>query len=64
MGDVEMKTEELQGGWERTVKDLSSGAAGGIAQVLIGKVKFLIPVHRSRFVLLLRSRSTGNGEWS
>ena len=29
--------EELQGGWDRTVKDLTSGAVGGIAQVLIGK---------------------------
>ena len=25
-----------KGGWERTAKDLVSGAAGGIAQVLLG----------------------------
>ena len=31
--------EEVQGGWDRTVKDLTSGAAGGIAQVLIGELR-------------------------
>jgi hypothetical protein len=38
MGDTEVKAEELQGGWARTAKDLTSGAAGGVAQVLIGKL--------------------------
>jgi hypothetical protein len=29
--------EKEIGGWERTAKDLVSGAAGGIAQVLLGQ---------------------------
>ena len=33
---AELEREEV-GGFERTVKDLVSGAAGGIAQVLIGQ---------------------------
>ena len=38
--------EEVQGGWDRTVKDLTSGAAGGIAQVLIGELRsFYLLIH-------------------
>ncbi len=31
------KLEAENASWERTAKDLSAGAAGGIAQVLLGK---------------------------
>lgn len=31
------KLEEDNASWTRTVKDLSAGAAGGIAQVLLGR---------------------------
>ena len=34
--NVDAETVELQQGMGRTAKDLISGAAGGIAQVLIG----------------------------
>lgn len=36
MADAAAEIEES--GWKRTVKDLFSGAAGGIAQVLIGEL--------------------------
>lgn len=32
---AELEVEDA--GWARTAKDLTSGAAGGIAQVLLGK---------------------------
>jgi hypothetical protein len=32
------KVEAENGGWERTAKDLVAGAAGGIAQVLLGEL--------------------------
>jgi hypothetical protein len=32
------KVEAENGGWERTAKDLMAGAAGGIAQVLLGEL--------------------------
>ena len=31
------KVEAENAGWERTAKDLFAGAAGGVAQVLLGK---------------------------
>lgn len=37
MDDIEADTSS----WERTAKDLVSGAAGGIAQVLLGKSVFV-----------------------
>lgn len=37
MADAAGEIEES--GWKRTVKDLFSGAAGGIAQVLIGELE-------------------------
>ena len=51
------------GGLTRTLKDLFAGAAGGIAQVLLGEFKtslsysFLTPRHSIQ-LLLLRSRAT------
>lgn len=40
MGDVDIRTLEIeQGSWAQTGKDLGSGAAGGIAQVLLGEFK-------------------------
>lgn len=35
---IEKELEEEVGGVARTVKDLFSGAAGGVAQVLLGKM--------------------------
>ena len=40
MADAAAELEE--GGMVRTLKDLFAGAAGGIAQVLLGKFGFLI----------------------
>lgn len=38
MGDVDLRTLEAeQSSWAQTGKDLGSGAAGGIAQVLLGE---------------------------
>lgn len=38
MADVDIRTlEDMSTSWEQTGKDLGSGAAGGIAQVLLGK---------------------------
>lgn len=39
MADVDIRTleSEQDAGWKQTAKDLGSGAAGGIAQVLLGK---------------------------
>ena len=38
MADADIRTMESEdGSWAQTGKDLGSGAAGGIAQVLIGK---------------------------
>ena len=36
------KLEAENASWERTGKDLFAGAAGGIAQVLLGKVFFAV----------------------
>lgn len=36
LGKLEAKEAEI-GSWARTAKDLVSGAAGGVAQVLIGE---------------------------
>jgi hypothetical protein len=47
--------EQEIGSWERTAKDLVSGAAGGIAQVLLGQPFGELPthgLHRSRQLLL------------
>jgi hypothetical protein len=41
MADAAADLEE--GGLVRTVKDLFAGAAGGIAQVLLGEFKILFP---------------------
>lgn len=38
MADVDIRTlEDASTSWEQTGKDLGSGAAGGIAQVLLGE---------------------------
>lgn len=39
MGDTSIDAVEAEGGggWVRTVKDLGAGAAGGVAQVLLGE---------------------------
>jgi len=38
MGDVDIRAlEQENAGMQNTLKDLGSGAAGGIAQVLIGE---------------------------
>lgn len=38
MSDVDIRTlEDANSSWEQTGKDLGSGAAGGIAQVLLGE---------------------------
>lgn len=43
MEDFEKAERDLAtGGWVRTAKDLFAGAAGGIAQVLLGKWKFFL----------------------
>jgi hypothetical protein len=34
---AEIEAEVVAGGWARTAKDLVAGAAGGIAQVLLGE---------------------------
>lgn len=36
VGKIEAKEAEI-GSWARTAKDLASGAAGGVAQVLLGE---------------------------
>jgi hypothetical protein len=39
---IEAMEAESGGGWVRTVKDLSAGAAGGVAQVLLGEFYLLL----------------------
>lgn len=42
MSDVDIRTLEAeQASWVQTGKDLASGAAGGIAQVLLGKFSII-----------------------
>jgi hypothetical protein len=36
------KLEADNASWERTGKDLVAGAAGGIAQVLLGKIAMIV----------------------
>lgn len=36
------KLEADDASWERTGKDLVAGAAGGIAQVLLGKIDMIV----------------------
>ena len=42
MADIDADAELQQGGFVRTLKDLFAGAAGGVAQVLIGQHNFFI----------------------
>jgi hypothetical protein len=57
--------EAVQGSWVRTVKDLASGAAGGVAQVLLGESKSgsCVCCHRG---VVFRSVEGGfsKGTWS
>lgn len=52
MADIAAEVEE--GGLKRTLKDLFAGAAGGIAQVLLGELGYLPGVNPATFLMLFK----------